>query len=88
MKTVIYLSLAFTIGYLSVQYLGVAGMGMALFFLITGFALACIPGAAWLVIQARLEEIDLKRCLPEYQDYIKGVPRFLFLRQGVQGKIR
>jgi len=39
MKTIIYLLLAFTVASLSVLYLGMAGMGVAIFFIVTGFAL-------------------------------------------------
>lgn len=39
MKTVIYLLLAFTVASLSVLYLGTAGMGAVIFFIITGFTL-------------------------------------------------
>ncbi len=37
--TIIYLLLAFTVAYTSVVYLGMAGMGMAIFLIIIGFAL-------------------------------------------------
>lgn len=39
MKTVLYLLLAFTVAALSVLYLGAIGMGMAMFFIVIGFAL-------------------------------------------------
>ena len=39
MKTIIYLLLAFTVASLSVFYLGMAGMGVAIFFIVAGFAL-------------------------------------------------
>jgi len=39
MKTIIYLLLAFTVASLSVFYFGMAGMGVAIFFIVTGFAL-------------------------------------------------
>lgn len=38
---------------------------------------ACILGLIWVPIQARLEEIDLMKRLPVYQEYIQRVPRFL-----------
>lgn len=41
------------------------------------FALACALGFVWLIVQARLEEIDLLQRMPEYGDYMKDVPRFL-----------
>lgn len=75
MKTVIYFLLAITVACISVVYLNM--MGMAIYLIITGFALACALGIIWLIIQARLEEIDLKQRLPEYSEYMKGVPRFI-----------
>lgn len=41
------------------------------------FALGCALGLFWLVIQARLEEIDLLQRTPDYKEYIKDVPRFV-----------
>lgn len=41
------------------------------------FLTACTLGILWLVIQARLEEIDLLQRMPGYRDYMKQVPRFL-----------
>lgn len=41
------------------------------------FVTACILGIIWLIIQARLEEIDLVQRMPDYKDYMKQVPRFL-----------
>lgn len=39
--------------------------------------------AVWLLVQARLEEIDLVQRLPEYREYMRQVPRFIpRLRQG------
>jgi protein-S-isoprenylcysteine O-methyltransferase Ste14 len=38
---------------------------------------ACALGFVWLVIQARLEEIDLLQRLPAYREYMKEVPRFI-----------
>ena len=40
-------------------------------------AVACALGFIWLIIQARLEEIDLLQRLPEYRKYMEQVPRFL-----------
>ena len=34
-------------------------------------------GIFWLVIQARLEEVDLLQRLPEYRRYMEQVPRFI-----------
>ena len=39
--------------------------------------LACGFGIIWLIVQARLEEIDLIQRLPAYSDYMKEVPRFV-----------
>lgn len=38
---------------------------------------ACTLGVVYLIIQARLEEIDLMQRLPAYRDYMKEVPRFV-----------
>lgn len=38
---------------------------------------ACALGLVWLVIQARLEEVDLLQRLPEYRQYMEQVPRLL-----------
>jgi len=39
--------------------------------------LACALGALYANVQARLEEIDLRRRVPGYDEYMKTVPRFL-----------
>jgi len=39
--------------------------------------LACALGFAWLIIQARLEEVDLVQRLPGYREYMEHVPRFV-----------
>jgi protein-S-isoprenylcysteine O-methyltransferase Ste14 len=39
--------------------------------------LACALGFIWLIVQARLEEIDLVQRLPGYREYMKEVPRFV-----------
>jgi len=39
--------------------------------------LACAVGVGWLIIQARLEEIDLLQRLPAYRKYMEQVPRFV-----------
>lgn len=51
--------------------------GIALLKPTYSFAIACIIGEVWLMIQARLEEIDLLQRMPDYKDYIKEVPRFI-----------
>lgn len=51
--------------------------GLAVIRPTSGFVLACILGFIWLIVQARLEEIDLLQRMPDYKDYMKQVPRFL-----------
>lgn len=43
----------------------------------SAFVIACVLCFIWLIIQARLEEIDLKQRMPDYQEYMKQVPRFI-----------
>ena len=50
--------------------------GLALIRPTWAFVLACILGFIWLIVQARLEEIDLLQRMPDYKDYMKQVPRF------------
>ncbi len=38
---------------------------------------ASLIGLLWIVLQARLEEIDLLQRLPVYKEYMQRVPRFL-----------
>ncbi|MBI3596434.1 MAG: isoprenylcysteine carboxylmethyltransferase family protein [Nitrospirae bacterium] len=38
---------------------------------------ACALGFVWLIVQARLEEIDLLQRLPAYREYMEQVPRFM-----------
>ena len=38
---------------------------------------ACILGILWVMVQARLEEMDLVERIPAYTDYMQRVPRFL-----------
>ncbi|MBI2985351.1 MAG: isoprenylcysteine carboxylmethyltransferase family protein [Deltaproteobacteria bacterium] len=52
-------------------------VGLALLKPTSTFVLACAFGFVWLIIQARLEEIDLLQRLPEYREYMKQVPRFI-----------
>lgn len=40
-------------------------------------ALACLLGLVWVLVQTRLEEIDLLQRVPAYREYMKKVPRFL-----------
>lgn len=51
--------------------------GLALIRPTSAFVIACILGFIWLIVQARLEEIDLLQRMPDYKDYMKQVPRFL-----------
>jgi len=39
--------------------------------------IACGLGSIWVMIQARLEEMDLVQRLPAYQEYMRQVPRFV-----------
>lgn len=41
------------------------------------FVLACVLGIVWLIVQTRLEEIDLLQRMPDYKEYMKQVPRFV-----------
>lgn len=52
-------------------------VGLALVKPTSTFVPACAIGFLWLVIQARLEEIDLVQRLPEYRQYMEQVPRFV-----------
>jgi protein-S-isoprenylcysteine O-methyltransferase Ste14 len=38
---------------------------------------ACLLGVIWVMIQARLEESDLVKRMPEYREYMLKVPRFI-----------
>ena len=40
-------------------------------------ALACALGILWVLLQARLEEVDLLQRMPAYRDYLRRVPRFM-----------
>lgn len=51
--------------------------GLALIRPTSAFVIACMLGFIWLIVQARLEEIDLIQRMPDYKDYMKRVPRFL-----------
>ncbi len=51
--------------------------GLALLRPASAFVTACILCFIWLIIQARLEEIDLKQRMPGYKEYMKQVPRFI-----------
>jgi len=51
--------------------------GFALLRPTLAFVLACALGSGWLIVQARLEEIDLLQRLPAYREYMEQVPRFV-----------
>ena len=38
---------------------------------------ACFLGVLWVMLQARLEEMDLVQRLPNYKEYMQRVPRFI-----------
>lgn len=38
---------------------------------------ACALGCLWLLVQAKLEEVDLLQRLPAYREYMAQVPRFV-----------
>lgn len=52
-------------------------IGSALLKPTSSFVLACALAFGWLMIQARLEEIDLLQRMPDYKEYMKEVPRFV-----------
>jgi protein-S-isoprenylcysteine O-methyltransferase Ste14 len=39
--------------------------------------LACALGGGWLIVQVKLEELDLQQRIPAYREYMERVPRFL-----------
>jgi len=52
---------------------------MGLFLLIPNLIvlIACLLGVLWVMLQARLEELDLVARLPAYKEYMQQVPRFV-----------
>lgn len=52
-------------------------VGLALLKPTYSFLLVCALVFIWIVIQARLEEIDLLQRMPDYKEYMKQVPRFV-----------
>ena len=52
-------------------------VGLALLKPTSAFVLACALGFLWLIVQARLEEIDLLQRLPAYKQYMEEVPRLV-----------
>lgn len=57
------------------MFLAFAGLGLLRPTL--AVVLACAVGCVWLIVQARLEELDLMQRLPVYCDYMEQVPRFV-----------
>jgi protein-S-isoprenylcysteine O-methyltransferase Ste14 len=51
--------------------------GLALLSPTQAVVLACAIGIGWVLVQARLEEVDLLQRLPAYCQYMNQVPRFL-----------
>lgn len=52
-------------------------VGFALLLPTWSVAIASIVGVAWAFVQARLEEIDLRQRLPEYEGYMREVAGFV-----------
>jgi protein-S-isoprenylcysteine O-methyltransferase Ste14 len=52
-------------------------VGLALLNPTLAVALACALGIGWVVLQVRLEELDLLQRLPAYREYMERVPRFV-----------
>lgn len=57
--------------------LAVAFVGLALLWPTSTFVLACVLTIGWFIIQARLEEMDLRQRLPGYREYAEQVPAFV-----------
>jgi protein-S-isoprenylcysteine O-methyltransferase Ste14 len=51
--------------------------GLSLWVPTVSVTIACLLGMVWVIIQARLEEMDLLERLPAYKDYMQQVPRFV-----------
>jgi protein-S-isoprenylcysteine O-methyltransferase Ste14 len=52
-------------------------VGLSMWILAIPVMVACLLGILWIIIQARLEELDLIQRLPAYKDYMQRVPRFI-----------
>jgi protein-S-isoprenylcysteine O-methyltransferase Ste14 len=52
-------------------------MGLLLLKPTSAVALACVLGVIWVLIQTRLEELDLLQRLPAYRGYLQRIPRFV-----------
>jgi protein-S-isoprenylcysteine O-methyltransferase Ste14 len=52
-------------------------VGLALLRPASTVVVACALGCLWLIVQARLEELDIVQRLPAYREYMEQVPRFV-----------
>jgi protein-S-isoprenylcysteine O-methyltransferase Ste14 len=52
-------------------------VGLALLRPTATVVVACALGFLWMIVQARLEELDLVQRLPAYREYMELVPRFV-----------
>jgi protein-S-isoprenylcysteine O-methyltransferase Ste14 len=52
-------------------------MGLFLWRPTVSLLIACAAGMVWVMIQARLEEMDLVERLPAYKEYMQKIPRFI-----------
>ncbi len=52
-------------------------VGLFLYIPLITVLVACVLGLLWVMIQARLEEMDLVQRLPAYLEYMQRVPRFV-----------
>ena len=52
-------------------------IGLALLKPTSVFLLACALGFVWLIVQTRLEEIDLMQRMPAYKECMEQIPRFI-----------
>ncbi len=52
-------------------------VGLALLRPTATVVVACALGFLWLIVQARLEDLDLVQRLPAYREYMEQVPRFV-----------
>ena len=52
-------------------------LGLFLWVPTQAMLVACASGILWVMVKARLEEIDLLQRVPAYKDYMRRVPRFI-----------
>jgi protein-S-isoprenylcysteine O-methyltransferase Ste14 len=52
-------------------------VGLALLRPTATVVVACALGFLWMIVQAKLEELDLVQRLPAYREYMEQVPRFV-----------